>query len=347
MPFLREIVLASVFAVAFAWHLIHASRKSSRLAAALAVISSGFAGYMLLNVYQVEIWLADATELTALSSLLKNLVFAWVAFGCVATWKVFNVAAKFRLVAGAVIVAYVCEAFFAWNVLRTRCAEDEGLSFDKCALGVPVGAWTETLGLLLVASAGLLSAWFIRPILGWSRREERSASLLVAGVLVSVVWAIVAAIGVADIYRTGDLSYFQYLVRTPLAAAAVVLVFSAVLYGPISQLWTFVTFFVQCRPVVVALEVHKNAPVAAGAVSRFGVTGVMDALGNYLNERDISVAGHSYQDDVTEVAYLLLGRRVPSVVAIPSEASGDTQRRWLIAVAKVMQHDLKQAGSPS
>ena len=334
VPYLREIIVALVVGVPAIWNIVHVARRSTRLALAFGIISCALATYLVFNVFQVERWIASVTGVVAVSSLIKNLLFAAAAAGFIASWQVCGVCRRWQVMGALLVVVYVIESSWTWAQLRGMCPFFEGLAYDRCSFGHLGGAASEIFGLLVVAGAALGTAVAVRPFLSPSSRDGRAAAVFVAAVCVLVVWALVAAVGVYDIYRTGDLGPVQYIVRTPLALSGALLMVVACLYLPLSGGVSRAMFAVRCRPIVKVLAIDLRDQWRV----RWSPTALMDAVSSALRNDGYAVRAGDERSGLTSVAEVLRSDKdAGESLPLPLDLTTEAQHRWLLRLARLLK----------
>lgn len=339
MSGIGQAFVAIILVGAFIWQVVIAARKSTLMSFALCGIALAFVTASVLNVESVENSLGRLTGVETMSSLLNAWVPSVLCLSCALLWWHWRM--NLLLVAATVVgsLAYAVVGSIAWSSGAPQCQTARGYDFDWCQYQSLGPVLIEITGLIMMVAVAVISAFKLSPAAGLELREGRAAILLIAAVVVSSVWAIVAGLGVIQMHRSAGLDSTVFAVRTYLAAAAALTVAAAAVYVPAAKVATTAWFALRARHLLRILGVRGTTPVVKGGTPGYAVTDVMDSLGAYLTEVQVDIVPTEALGGERVAADLLRHGRHPGAVTVPVLADADTQRQWLLRVARLMTHD--------
>lgn len=310
-------------------------RRNTLLAAALTASLFIVTSYAVLNVEAVERAVHEIVP--SGSSILKDLLL-------VSSFSAFAVAAKalggrwgvIGIVVWPVLVAAAKVA--SWLDVRQWCAEAGGLAFDECAKGSLPYTASEVL---LLLSLTVYGAGLLRQMVPFASRKTapgRAVLALSVGLVVILVWSVVAVWGAGEAYYLGHLSAPQKFLRTTLSIAAVLGLVVGMFIIPVSRAWQ------QAHLRRVAGPVRKRLDELAGADRARGVplvTHLMDQIGIALHNEGEEVVCDASGGE-RQAALWLLGRG-PAPAEVPMAADLERQANWLIRVATIMKNETRES----
>ena len=305
-------------------------RRNTLLASALFSALLIAASYAALNVVTLE---ERLNVIPSFSSVLKDLLLV----GMLPTF-----AAGIRALGGrwSFVLAVVWPVSLAlmkigtWSRAVEKCGAAPGLVFDHCSYHVASYAVGELVMLVSVAfyGVGLLRVMRLQATL--TTLHGRAVAIFCISLASLIAWLIVAAAGVVEVWRVGEFSPLQQLLRPATSVLGLFCWLLGLFWVPVGTLRRTLWFRTRVKPVADRLE--EILPLADG-LSGSPQTQLMDHLGLALKDADCVAKDHRRGGE-EEMALWLLGRR-ESPSTIPFSASAGAQAGWLIRVASIMRHE--------
>lgn len=305
-------------------------RRRTRLGIGLLLTMLGVAVLAVGNVEMIE-QMATSLTVPGISTLVKDLALLTPLIGMLLFWselRNFSRPQEFVMVAGLAVIAVYRTV--VWQRGRELCAAPAvGYEFDNCALqDIPYAAG-ETLVLVTLSAAALITAWLLRSGTDWKSVSGRAVTVLTLACIVLSAWALVAALGVGDTLEDGALGSLQFALRPVLSSLGAILVVVATLMTPLAMLWQKASFRTKTRKLSNALSVMADPPDMAAANP---VTAVMDHLGLVLDKCGIYPENSAGNRDANRVAAWLSGGK-PTNFGVPRHEPIWQQRIWLLRVS--------------
>lgn len=332
MIFDHNVALAAILLFGVATSLIM-TRLSSRLTLALVGTIIALSAWGLLNITPIETWVNSF--IPALSSLVKSMVL--IAVLLLGNLFIDEMGRNYlRPVRWTLPAVMTVLKGYAWADARSTCnlsSQEDGFAFIHCAYRIPLYVLSEFIVYAAVALMVVAIMTVLWPMASWRSRVGHTMGLFVAVSAACLGWLSIATAGVRHISQGGELSEWQYEVRSILASAVVILNVIAVLYLPMRAALDAAFFRRRARTLISALDTVTPGP---DLPTSNPTTRVMDHLGIALDQSGVAVQNGSSPSGAAETAAWLRGSATPPRT-IPLGESSWVQRAWLLQVARMMK----------